>query len=56
LELNEGDEIEVLVASERVFELRKKPSNETYLARLRKFRGKLPPDFKFDRDDSNARA
>ncbi len=56
LELHEGDEIEVVIADERVFQVRKKPGNEAILARLRQFRGKLPADFKFDRDDANARS
>ena len=56
LELREGDEIEVVIADERVFQVRKKPGSEAILARLRQFRGKLPADFKFDRDDANARS
>jgi antitoxin MazE len=55
LKLHEGDDIEVLIADERAFKVRKKPGKEAILARLRKFRGKLPSDFKFDRDDANAR-
>lgn len=55
LELREGDDIEVLIADERVFQVRKKLDNDAILARLRQFRGKLPVDFKFDRDDANAR-
>jgi antitoxin MazE len=55
LKINEGDDIEVVIADERVFEVRKKPSKEDILKRLREFRGKLPTDFKFDRDDANAR-
>lgn len=55
LGLNEGDDIEVVIADERVIEVRKKPGNKDFLERLRKFRGKLPADFKFDRDDVNAR-
>ncbi len=55
LELHEGDDIEVLIADDRVFKIRKKLDNETILKRLRRFRGKLPADFKFDRDDANAR-
>jgi len=55
LELHEGDDIEVLIADDRVFKVRKKPDNETILKSLRRFRGKLPADFKFDRDDANAR-
>jgi len=56
LKLHEGDEIEVVIADERVFQVRKKPGREALLARLRQFRGKLPADFKFDRDDANARS
>jgi antitoxin MazE len=55
LELSEGDDIEIQVADERVFHLKKKPGNKSFLKRLRKFRGKLPADFKFDREDANAR-
>ena len=55
LGLREGDEIEVLIADERVFRVKKKPGTEDALERLRRFRGKLPTDFKFDRDDANAK-
>ena len=55
LELHEGDDIEVVIAGERVFRVGKKPGSEDFLARLRQFRGKLPADFKFDRDEANAR-
>ncbi len=53
LELHEGDEIEVEIADERVFQITKKPGKEAILARLRQFRGKSPADFKFDRDNAN---
>jgi len=56
LELKEGDEIEVVIADERIFQVRKKPSSEAIIARLRQFRGKLPADFKFDRDEANVRS
>jgi antitoxin MazE len=56
LGLREGDEIEVLIADERVFRIKKKPGREAALERLRRFRGKLPEDFKFDRDDANTRS
>jgi antitoxin MazE len=56
LQLSEGDDIEVAVAGKRVFEVKKKPGDEAFLARLRKFRGRVPADFKFDRDDANARS
>ena len=55
LEINEGDDIEVVIADERVFKVRKKADKEAVLKRIRLFRGKLPTDFKFDRDDANAR-
>ncbi len=56
LELKEGDDIEVVIADERVFQIRKKPGREAVLSRLRKFRGNLPADFRFDREDTNARS
>ncbi len=55
LKLREGDDIEVIIADERVFQLKRKPDREDLLLRLRQFRGKLPEDFKFDRDDVNVR-
>jgi antitoxin MazE len=55
LELEEGDDIEVVLAGDRTFGIQRKPSNKTLLKRLRKFRGKLPSDFHFDRDLANAR-
>ena len=55
LELHEGDDIEVLVADEREFHLKKKPDHKALLTRLRHFRGKLPADFKFEREDTNGR-
>lgn len=55
LELREGDDIEVIIADERVFKVKKNPGNEAFLEQLRKYRGKLPADFTFDRDDANAR-
>ena len=39
LELHEGDEIEVVIADERVFQVKKKPGNDAFLMRLREFGG-----------------
>ena len=39
----------------RTFAVRKKPGADELLARLRNFRGKLPADFKFSRDEANER-
>lgn len=55
LQLKEGDDIEIHVADEQVFAIARKPSKEDWLKRLRAFRGRLPADFKFDRDEANAR-
>jgi antitoxin MazE len=55
LALKEGDEIEISVADERKFEVSRKPDREELAKRLRDFRGSLPPDFKFDREEANAR-
>lgn len=54
LELKEGDSIEIIVDDPRSFAVKKKPGNEALLKRLRSFRGKLPADFKFSRDEANA--
>jgi antitoxin MazE len=55
LQLKAGDEIELHVADRRELEVRRKPGREELLKRLRAFRGRLPADFKFDRDEANAR-
>ena len=55
LQLKEGDEIEIRVADAREFDVTRKPSREELLKRLREFEGRLPPDFKFDREEANAR-
>lgn len=55
LRLQEGDDVEVTVAGERVFEISRKPGRQALLARLRQYRGKLPDDFKFEREAANAR-
>ena len=55
LELKEGDDIELLVKDENVLEVASKPGREELIKRLRAFRGRLPADFKFDRDELNER-
>ncbi len=55
LGLKEGDDIEIEVAGARVFEVRKKPEARELLARLRKYRGRMPADFKFDRLEAHER-
>jgi len=55
LELKEGDQIEIRVAQDRVFELAKDSRRQRALARLRKLRRPLPPGFVFDRVEANER-
>jgi antitoxin MazE len=55
LELKAGDEIEIHVADARALGVARKPGREALLKRLRAFRGRLPADFKFDRDEANGR-
>jgi antitoxin MazE len=55
LELKEGDEIEIRVADSREFGVSRKPNRAELLKRLRKYEGRLPADFKFDREEANAR-
>jgi antitoxin MazE len=55
LRLKEGDEIEIHVAGARQFSVARKPGRDELLKRLRAFRGRLPADFKFNRDEANAR-
>jgi len=55
LDLKEGDQIEIRIAEDRVFEVRLDKRKDHALARLRKLRRPLPPGFVFDRDEANAR-
>lgn len=55
LGLKEGDDIEIQVVGRHAFEIVKKPGAREILARLRKFRGRLPADFRFDRLEVNER-
>lgn len=55
LKLKEGDDIEIRAADWRELDVARKPMPEDLLERLRAFRGRLPADFKFDRDEANGR-
>jgi antitoxin MazE len=53
LRLKAGDEIDVRIAGGHVLAVERKPSRQDYLDRLRAYRGRLPSDFKFNRDEAN---
>lgn len=55
LNLKEGDDIEIHVVGSRDIEILKTPEAIEILARLRKYRGRLPKDFKFDRIEAHER-
>ncbi len=55
LDLKEGEEIDLHLVGTRSFEVAKKPSAHELLTRLHQFRGRLPPDFHFDRLEANER-
>jgi antitoxin MazE len=49
LDLHEGDDVVLHAAGSRTFEVEKKPGRKELLARVRRLRGRLPKDFRFDR-------
>jgi antitoxin MazE len=55
LNLKEGDQIEIRIAGEREFVVKRDRSKESAIARLRRLRQPLPPGFTFSRDDANDR-
>lgn len=55
LGLREGDDVIVHAAGRRALEIEKAPGAKELLARLRRFRGTLPKDFRFDRLEAHER-
>jgi antitoxin MazE len=55
LELKEGDEIELHAVERRDLDVVRRPTQQELIEQLRKYRGLLPADFKFDREEANAR-
>lgn len=55
LELKEGDEIQLRAIKRNEFGVAKQATAEDVIRAFRKFRGRVPPDFKFDRDEANSR-
>ena len=49
LGLKDGDNIEIEILGEKQFQIQRTPQNAQLLARLRRYRGRLPADFRFDR-------
>lgn len=55
LGLKEGDDIEIVVAGKRHFEVARDRSREIALAKIKQLQRPLPKGFKFDRDEANER-
>lgn len=55
LNLNVGDEIELAARGEGVLEVSQDERRREALERMRKLRFPLPPGYKFDREEANAR-
>lgn len=54
LGLKEGDNIEITIRPRSGSPAPSGADRDALLKRLRAFRGRLPADFKFDRDDANS--
>ena len=55
LGLKEGDSVDIHVVDRRSFAIENAPTSKQLLARLRKYRGRLPSGFRFDRLEANER-
>lgn len=55
LKLKEGDDIEIVLAGTRRFEVGRDRRREAALDRLRSLRRPLPKGFRFDRNEANER-
>jgi antitoxin MazE len=55
LEPKEGDDIEIHAAGARAFVVSRTPDRQALIERQRTFRGRLPADFHFDRDEAGGR-
>ena len=55
LDLKEGDDIDVRIVGRAGFEIARKVGTHEPLTSLRKFRGGMPADFRFDRLQANQR-
>lgn len=55
LGLREGDDVILHAVGKGSLAIEKAPGTKELLARLRKFRGRLPKDFKFDRLEAHER-
>jgi antitoxin MazE len=55
LGINEGDDVDLEPGRVGILRLNRQMTREEALESLRRFRGTMPLDFKFDREEANAR-
>jgi len=55
LKLKEGDSVDIHVVGSRSLEVERSATPQELLRRLRKFRGRMPAGFRFDRLEANER-
>ncbi len=55
LGLKEGDDVQLRLEGSRDLTVSRKPDLEELFERIRKYRGLMPADFKFDREEANER-
>ncbi len=55
LDLKEGDDVQIVAAGAGGLEISRDRSREEALARIKSIRWRLPPGYKFDRDEANER-
>lgn len=55
LGLKDGDDIEITIAGARSLEVERNAARKAALEEIRALSRPLPPGFKFDRDEANAR-
>ena len=55
LDLKAGDDVQINLTDVKSMTVERKPSREELIARLEKYRGRLPADYKFNRDEANER-
>ena len=55
LNLKEGDDVELAPGRKGAIEVERRPSRGEVIRGLRRFRGTMPSDYRFDRDEANGR-
>ncbi len=55
LDLKVGDDVEILASGQRSMTVETRKSRRELVERLRKYRGRMPADFRFDRLEAHER-